>query len=53
MSRDGNFFLLATPAEEAMPFDTNHLDDVILAVEGLFGDGFESGSTAAWSLTLP
>lgn len=40
--------------DNLVPGDTNNwTDGFVLMVENLFRDGFESGATAAGSLTLP
>lgn len=53
-SADGSRVLLYTNGAGLTPFDPNDEYDVYLAtLSDLFSDGFESGSTAAWSLTVP
>jgi len=53
-SADGNRFLLGSSEAKMVPFDANSGGDIFLAtLADLFADGFESGDTAAWSLTLP
>lgn len=54
-SGDGSVVLAWADDGRMAPYDANDsLDIFLIAVDGeLFADGFESGDTTAWSLTVP
>ncbi len=53
-SDDGNRLLVTTESPLLVPFDSNSYQDLFVVTRGdVFADGFESGSTAAWSQVLP
>ena len=54
-SEDGNTLLVRALDARLAPFDANRgLDLFLVTLTGqMFADGFESGNTAAWSLTVP
>jgi len=53
VSDDGNRLLLETESNQVVPFDSNYWADYFyVRLDELFSDGFESGSTAAWSQTF-
>jgi Tol biopolymer transport system component len=53
-SRDGSFVVLGSASPAAALYDANTTNDVFLVdLADFFADGFESGNTAAWSLTVP
>lgn len=54
VSADGNHVLLASTSTSLAPGDNDSLADLYLVVlSELFANGFENGSTAAWSATFP
>lgn len=53
-SADGNVLLLWIGDPAAAPYDTNSERDLFLVeFDRFFADGFEQGTTAGWSLTVP
>lgn len=53
-SRDGNLILLGMENPRAVPYDANRVPEIFMMEQSaLFANGFESGDTTAWSLTLP
>jgi Tol biopolymer transport system component len=54
-SEEGNVILATSTVTGLAPYDANTSADlfVIVLTGQMFADGFESGNTAAWSLTVP
>lgn len=53
LSADGNTVVFTSRAFGLVPNDTNLASDAFVYSSEIFVDGFESGSTAAWSSTTP
>jgi Tol biopolymer transport system component len=53
-SRDASYVVVGTTWPTGAPFDANGtFDAYVVDFGGLFLDGFESGNTSAWTLTVP
>jgi Tol biopolymer transport system component len=52
-SADGNTVAFTAQAPNLVPNDTNLTSDAFIYSTEIFVDGFESGSTAAWSVVTP
>lgn len=53
ISEDGNSVIFSSFSGELVVGDTNRFIDAFLASTALLSDGFESGDTSRWSVTVP